>query len=87
MAQGAGQSIESAFDLFELIKKENSEVQKLYFKKRLSKTKIVRSRSNFNYFIFHLSSGFLKNIRNFFMKFLLKKKKFINFYIGKVYSN
>ena len=58
MAQGAGQSIESAFDLFELIKKENSEVQKLYFKKRLSKTKIVRSRSNFNYFIFIFQVAF-----------------------------
>ena len=57
MAQGAGQSIESAFDLFELIKKENSEVQKLYFKKRLSKTKLleVDQTSIILFFIFQVA--------------------------------
>ena len=87
LAQGAGQSIESAYELFNLIKDERGDIQKTYFQERSKRAKIVRRRSNFNFFMFHLSSEFMQTIRNFFMKFLLKRKSFINSYLGMVYKN
>ena len=87
LAQGAGQSIESSFELFNLIKEERGDIQNIYFQERSNKAMIVRRRSNFNFFIFHLSSKFMQTIRNFFMKFLLKRKGFINSYLGTVYKN
>ena len=87
LAQGGGQSIESAYELFNLIKGENLDASNIYFKKRLEKTKIVRRRSNFNFFAFHFSSSVMQKIRNFFLKFLVKRKGFINSYLGKVYKN
>jgi len=87
LAQGGGQSIESAYELFNLIKDENLDASNIYFKKRLEKTKIVRRRSNFNFFAFHFSSSVMQKIRNFFLKFLVKRKGFINSYLGKVYKN
>ena len=87
MAQGAGQSIESAYELFNLIKDENLDASNIYFKKRLERTTAVRRRSNFNFFAFHFSSSFTQKIRNLFLKFLVKKKYFINSYLGSVYKN
>jgi len=87
MAQGAGQSIESAYELFNLIKDENLDASNIYFKKRFERTIAVRRRSNFNFFAFHFSSSFTQKIRNFFLKFLVKKKYFINSYLGSVYKN
>ena len=87
MAQGAGQSIESAYELFNLIKDENLDASNIYFKKRFERTTAVRRRSNFNFFAFHFSSSFMQKIRNFFLKFLVKKKYFINSYLGSVYKN
>ena len=87
LAQGAAQSIESAYELYKLIKDEKGDIQKIYFQERLKRAKIVRRRSNFNFFMFHLSSKFMQTIRNFFMKFLLKRKSFINSYLGTVYKN
>ena len=87
MAQGAGQSIESAYELFNLIKDENLDASNIYFKKRFERTTAVRRRSNFNFFAFHISSSFTQKIRNFFLKFLVKKKYFINSYLGSVYKN
>jgi len=87
LAQGAGQSIESAFELYNLIKDERGDIQNIYFKDRSKRAKIVRRRSNFNFFMFHLSSKVMQTIRNFFMKFLLKRKNFINSYLGTVYKN
>ena len=86
-AQGAGQSIESAYELFNLIKDERENMQNIYFQERSKRAKIVRRRSNFNFFIFHFSSKFMQTIRNFFMKFLIKRKSFINSYLGSVYKN
>ena len=40
--QGAGQSIESAYELFNLIKKDNSDIQNSYFQERLKRAKIVK---------------------------------------------
>ncbi len=87
LAQGAGQSIESAYELFKLIKDERENIQNIYFQERSKRAKIVRRRSNFNFFTFHLSSKFMQMIRNFFMKFLLKRKSFVNSYLGTVYKN
>jgi len=87
LAQGAGQSIESAYELFNLIKNEKGNIQNIYFQERSKRAKVVRRRSNFNFFIFHLSSKFMQTVRNFFMKFLVKKRGFINSYLGSVYKN
>ena len=87
MAQGAGQSIESAYELFNLIKDENLDTSYIYFKNRFERTTAVRRRSNFNFFAFHFSNSFTQKIRNFFLKFLVKKKYFINSYLGSVYKN
>ena len=37
--------------------------------------------------IFHFSSKFMQRIRNFFMKSLIKRKSFINSYLGTIYKN
>jgi len=79
LAQGAGQSIESAYELFNLIKDEREDMQNIYFQERSKRAKIIRRRSNFNFFVFHFSSKFLQTIRNFFMKFFIKKKEFYRF--------
>ena len=87
LAQGAGQSIESAFELFNLLNNTRDDVQNIYFQERLKRAKIVRKRSNLNFFVFHLSSFIMQNIRNFVMKFLVKRKRFISSYLGTVYKN
>ncbi|MDC1093335.1 FAD-dependent monooxygenase, partial [Pelagibacteraceae bacterium] len=87
MAQGAGQSIESAHEFFTLLQKDELDENNTYFDKRSKKIKIVRKRSNFNFFAFHFSSSIMKNIRNIFLKFLVKRKTFIEGYLGKIYKN
>ncbi len=86
LAQGAGQSIESAYELFNLIKDNKEDIQNTYFLERLKRAKIVRRRSNINFFAFHFSSQIMQTLRNFFIKFLVKKKSFINSYLGTVYK-
>ena len=87
LAQGAGQSIESAYELFNLIKEDKTDIQNAYFQERSKRAKIVRRRSNINFFSFHFSSSIMQVIRNFFMKFLVKRKRFISSYLGTVYKN
>ena len=87
LAQGAGQSIESAYELFALIKEEKFDAQNIYFQERSKRAKVVRKRSNFNFFVFHFSNKIMQLIRNFFMKFLIKRKSFISAYLGTVYKN
>ena len=87
LAQGAGQSIESAYELFNLIKDNKEDIQNTYFLERLKRAKIVRRRSNINFFAFHFSSTIMQVIRNFFMKFLIKRKSFIGSYLGTVYKH
>ncbi len=86
MAQGASQSIEAAFELFNLLSKDKKEVQNLYFEKRLQKTKLVNSRSVINYHSFHLSNPILVKFRNFMLKKIIKSKKFLNSYLGNIYQ-
>ncbi len=83
-AQGASQSIEGAYDLFKSI--ENS-TESNFFKNRVNKTKMVNFRSKFNQFAFHLSNPLIIFFRNIFLKRLVKNKKFLESYLGKVYRN
>ena len=86
LAQGAGQSIESAYEIFNLLK-ENKLDTDTYFELRSKRAKIVRKRSNLNFFTFHFSNSLMQNIRNMILRFLVKRKKFIESYLGKVYEN
>ena len=83
-AQGASQSIEGAYELFTSIE-NNTESD--FFKKRASKTKMVNNRSKLNQFAFHLSSPVTRFFRNIFLKRLVKNKKFLEGYLGKIYKN
>ena len=87
LAQGAGQSIESAYELFNLLNEKKTNIQSIYFQERSRRAKIVKNRSNFNFFAFHFSSLIMQKTRNFFMKLLLKRKSFISSYLGTVYKN
>ncbi len=87
LAQGAGQSIESAYEFFNLLGKDNTNIQKIYFHERSKRAKIVRKRSNLNFFAFHFSSSIMQMTRNFFMKFLIKRKSFVSSYLGAIYKN
>jgi len=86
MAQGASQAIESAYEIFNLIKNDNLDIQNIYFNNRLNRTNLVIKRSKFNYFSFHISNQILKIFRNKILKTLVKNKNFINSYLGKVYK-
>ena len=87
LAQGAGQSIESAFEIFNLLKNDKLDKDNDYFEVRSKRAKIIRRRSNFNFFTFHFSSSIMQKIRNIFLKFLVKRKFFVKRYLGKVYKN
>ena len=87
LAQGAGQSVESAYEIFNLLKEDKLGIDNTYFEERSKRAKIVRRRSNFNFFAFHFSSSIMQKIRNIFLKFLVKRKTFIEGYLGKVYKN
>ena len=87
LAQGAGQSIESAHEIFNLLKEGKLESDNTYFEERSRRAKIIIKRSNFNFFAFHFSSSIMQKIRNIFLKFLVKRKTFIEGYLGKVYKN
>ncbi len=83
-AQGASQSIEGAYELFENI--ENN-TESNFFRNRVNKTKMVNNRSKFNQFAFHLSNPINIFFRNIFLKRLVKNKKFLEGYLGKIYKN
>ena len=85
LAQGASQSIEAAYELFNLLSNNDKNIQNLYFKKRVEKTNKINKRSKFNYFGFHISNSLLKDLRNFILKRLVKNKVFIQSYLGKIY--
>ncbi len=81
-AQGASQSLESAYELFKSI--ENN-TESNFFKNRVVKTKMVNKRSNINQFAFHLSNPFTTFFRNIFLTRLVKNKMFLESYLGKIY--
>ena len=81
-AQGASQSIEGAYELF---KKIDSNTENSFFEERVKKIKMVNKRSKINQFIFHLSNPLTIFFRNIFLKKLVKNKKFLENYLGKIY--
>ncbi len=83
-AQGASQSIEGAYELFVNIK---NNTENNFLKERINKTKMVNTRSKFNQFVFHLSNSLTVLLRNIFLKRLVKNKKFLDFYLGKIYKS
>tara|TARA_B100001057_G_scaffold492007_1_gene583479 strand:+ start:996 stop:2147 length:1152 start_codon:yes stop_codon:yes gene_type:complete len=82
-AQGASQSIEGGYDLFDNItnKKRN------FYDHRIKKIKMVNDRSKLNQFIFHLSNPLVIFFRNVILKILTKNKKFLKNYLGKIYKD
>ena len=82
-AQGASQSIESGYELYNNIinNKEN------FYDSRISKVKMVNNRSKINQFAFHLSNPIIIFFRNICLKILTKNKKFLENYLGKIYKN
>ena len=82
-AQGASQSIEAAFELFEYINKNTNN----FNKRRIEKTKMINNRSKFNHFVFHLSNPLIIFVRDFILRNLVKNKKFLENYLGKIYKN
>ena len=87
MAQGASQSIEGAYDLFNILKENNEEPHKIYFENRSRRVKIIKKRSDFNFFAFHISNPLIKKARNMILKQLVKSKSFSDSYLGEVYKN
>ena len=83
-AQGASQSIESAYELFESIENDTKDN---FFKKRVTKTKMVNNRSKINQFVFHLSTPLTIFFRNIILKRIVKNKKFLETYLGKIYKD
>jgi salicylate hydroxylase len=83
-AQGASQSIEGAYELFENIE---NDTKSNFFRDRVDKIKMVNNRSKFNQFAFHLSNPINIFVRNIFLKKLVKNKKFLEGYLGKIYKN
>ena len=83
-AQGASQSIEGAYELFKSI--ENN-TESNFFENRVNKTKMVNIRSKFNQFVFHLSNPLIIFFRNFFLKRFVRNKRFLEYYLGKIYKN
>ena len=84
LAQGASQSVEGAYELFKSI--ENN-TERNFFKNRVKKTKMVNTRSKFNLFAFHLSNPLTTFVRDIFLRRLVKNKKFLESYLGKIYKN
>ena len=48
---------------------------------------MANNRSKLNQFAFHLSNPLTVFFRNIFLKILVKNKKFLENYLGKVYKN
>ena len=82
-AQGASQAIEIAFELYKNFQNGSNE----FANTRIKRTKIINKKSKLNHFAFHLSNPFMVFTRDLLMKYLVKNKKFINSYFGKIYKN
>ena len=82
-AQGASQSIEVAHELYKNFENENSQ----FNNERIKRTKMIDRKSRLNYFAFHLSNPLIIFVRNLLMRYLVKNRKFIDSYLGKIYKN
>ncbi len=86
MAQGASQSIEAAYELFNLLSENTKGVQNLYFDKRVERIRLVNNRSMLNYHSFHLSNPLMIRARNFFLKKITRSEKLLNRYLANIYQ-
>ena len=82
-AQGASQSIEGGYELFDNIINNKDH----FYEGRVSKVKMVNNRSKINQFAFHLSNPIIIFFRNICLKILTKNKKFLENYLGRIYKN
>ena len=82
-AQGASQSIEVAHELYKNLENEKTQ----FNSERVKRVKMIDMKSKLNYFAFHLSNPLTIWIRNLVIKKLVKNKKFINSYLGKIYKD
>ena len=82
-AQGASQSIEVAHELYHNLENKNDQ----FNKERIKRTNMIDRKSRLNYFAFHLSSPLMQFFRNLIIRYLVKNKRFINSYFGKIYRN
>jgi salicylate hydroxylase len=82
-AQGASQSIEGGYELFNNIINNKSN----FYNNRVSKVKMINNRSKLNQFAFHLSNPIIVFFRNISLKILTKNKKFLENYLGKIYKS
>jgi salicylate hydroxylase len=82
-AQGASQSIEAAYELYENFEKKNIQ----FNDKRIKRIKMIDRKSKLNYFAFHLNNPLLIFLRNLLIKYLVKNERFINSYLGKIYKD
>ncbi|MDC0452210.1 hypothetical protein OAL65_03100 [Candidatus Pelagibacter sp.] len=82
-AQGASQSIEAAHELYKNLENENTQ----FNFERVKRVKMIDIKSKLNYFAFHLSNPLTIWIRNLIIQKLVKNKKFINSYLGKIYKD
>ena len=82
-AQGASQSIEGGYELFDNIINNKDH----FYNSRVSKVKMVNNRSKINQFAFHLSNPIIIFFRNICLKILTKNKKFLENYLGRIYKN
>ena len=82
-AQGASQSIEGGYELFDnIINNKNN-----FYDNRVLKVKMINNRSKLNQFAFHVSNPIIVFFRNISLKILTKNKKFLESYLGKIYKN
>jgi len=82
-AQGASQSIEVAHEIYRILEGATNK----FNNERIKRTKMINIKSKFNYFAFHLSNPLIIWIRNMMMCYLVKNKKFISDYLGKIYKD
>ena len=82
-AQGASQSIEGGYELFNDIANNKNE----FYNNRIVKVRMINNRSKLNHFVFHLSNPIIVFFRNIILKFLTKNKFFLSSYLGKIYKN
>ena len=82
-AQGASQSIEVAHEIYRNLENENNR----FTSQRIKRTKMINMKAKLNYFAFHLSNPLIIWVRNILMNYLVKNKKFINNYLGKIYKD
>jgi len=82
-AQGASQSIEAAHEIYRNLEGATNK----FSNERIKRTKMINTKSKLNYFAFHLSNPLIIWVRNIMMCYLVKNKKFINAYLGKIYKD